>query len=89
MSLIKLAPGLTDIRGGFGGVYFTRDKFGLHCSSKPRRVHQRTEHQNRKRNAFSQARAFSTDNRTVSYNIFRAYLGLEMKDLPSNYPPVK
>lgn len=82
MALITVGNGVTDIRGGLGGVYFTRDKGGLHCSAKPRRVHQRTEHQDRKRKAFSRARAFSKDNRTVSYNIFRAYWGLDMKEPP-------
>jgi len=89
MAIVKCGGGITDIRGGFGGVYFTRDKSGLHCSPKPRRVHQRTEHQNRKRKAFSRARAFSTNNRTVSYNIYRAYLGLPMKEPPIDFPQVK
>lgn len=89
MALIHVGNGIVDIRGGFGGVYFTRDKAGLHCTAKPRRVRQRTEHQDRKRKAFSRARAFSKVNRTVSYNIFRAYADLEMKDPPANYPVVK
>lgn len=89
MTLIRVGQGVTDIRGGFGGVYFTRDKSGLHCSSKPRRVQGRTAHQDRKRKAFARARAFSKVNRTVSYNIFRAYADLPMKEAPSNYPPVK
>lgn len=89
MSLIKVGQGVTDIRGGFGGVYFTRDKTGLHCTAKPRRVHQRTEHQDRKRKAFARARAFSKVNRTVSYNIFRAYLDLPMKAPPANYPEMR
>ncbi len=82
MALIRLGNGITDIRGGLGGVYFSRDKYGLHCLAKPRRVHQRTEHQDRKRKAFTLARSFSHDNRTVSYNIFRAYIGLPMKEPP-------
>lgn len=83
MSLIKLGQGVIDIRGGFGGVYFSRDRSGLHCLAKPRRVHQRTEHQDRKRKAFIQARAFSHDNDTVAYNIYRAYIGLPMQELPT------
>jgi len=89
MTLIRVGNGVTDIRGGFGGVYFSRDKYGLHCVAKPRRVHQRTPHQDRKRNAFARARAFSTNNRTVSYNIFRAYLDLPMKEPPTDFPEVK
>jgi len=89
MCLIKTGGGVTDVRGGFGGVYFSRDKYGLHCLPKPRRVYQRTTHQDRKRKAFSRARAFSKINRTVSYNIFRAYLDLTMKEPPANYPEVK
>lgn len=82
MTLIRVGQGITDIRGGLGGVYFSRDRSGLHCLAKPRRVRQRTEHQDRKRKAFSKARAYSTNNRIVSYNILRAYAGLEMKDPP-------
>lgn len=85
MALIRVGNGVTDIRGSFGGVYFTRDKFGLHCLPKPRRVHQRTEHQDRKRKAFSKARAFSTNNHEVGYNILRAYAGLDMKALPVKF----
>lgn len=84
MSLILVGNGVTDIRGGFGGVYFSRDKSGLHCLAKPRRVRQRSEHQDRKRKAFSRARAFSHDNDTVAYNIYRAYIGLPMQELPSH-----
>lgn len=79
MALVKTGNGIVDIRGGFGGVYFSRDKSGLHCLAIPRRVHQRTPHQDRKRKAFTRARAFSHVNRIVSYNILRAYAGLEMK----------
>lgn len=87
MALIKTGGGVTDIRGGFGGVYFSRDKSGLHCLAKPRRVHQRTEHQDRKRKAFSRARAYSTNNRSVSWNILRAYWGLPMSEPPFWYRP--
>lgn len=87
MALIRCGQGVTDIRGGLGGVYFSRDKFGLHILPKPRRVHQRTEHQDRKRNAFAKARSFSQDNRTVSWNILRAYWGLPMSEPPAYYRP--
>lgn len=86
VALIKTSGGATDIRGGFGGVYFTRDKSGLHSTAKPRRVYQRTVHQDRKRKAFSRARSYSKVNRVVSYNIFRAYLDLPMADPPIDYP---
>ncbi len=82
MALIQTGDGVTDIRGGFGGVYFSRDKSGLHMQAKPRHVYQRTPHQDRKRKAFSQARAFSKDNRTVGYNILRAYAGLKPTEAP-------
>lgn len=85
MALIRCGQGVTDIRGGMGGVYFSRDKSGLHCLPKPRRVYQRTEHQDRKRKAFVQARNFSHNNREVAYNILRAYAGLEMTDLPVKF----
>lgn len=82
MSLIRTGGGLTDIRGGFGGVYFTRDKSGLHCTAKPRRVHQLTAAQRKQRNAFIAARAACLAeaptvipenqlNRWVSYYIYR------------------
>lgn len=87
MALIRTGGGVTDIRGGFGGVYFTRDKSGLHQTAKPRRVKQRSGAQNRQRNAFSVARAFSKVNRVVSYNIYRANLGLSPKDPPVDYYP--
>jgi len=85
MALIKTGGGVTDIRGGFGGVYFTRDKSGLHSSAKPRRVHQQTADQQTQRNAFIKARAFSKDPRTVSYNIYRALNGLLMQEPPLDY----
>lgn len=87
MALVQTGSGILDIRGGFGGVYFTRDNSGLHMTAKPRRVHQRTPHQDRKRKAFIQAREFSTNNRTVSYNILRAYWGLPMCEPPASYRP--
>lgn len=85
MTLIRIGQGVTDIRGGFGGVYFTRDKSGLHCTAKPRRVKQRTTAQNKQRSAFTRARAFSKINRTVSYNIYRALNDLSMADPPLDF----
>lgn len=85
MALVKCGDGVTDIRGGFGGTYFTRDAAGLHQSAKPRRVKQRTAAQDTQRNAFSIARAFSTINRTVSYNIYRALNGLPPAEPPIEY----
>ena len=87
MALVKTGSGVTDIRGGFGGVYFHRDKSGLHSAAKPRRVRQRSSAQNRQRNAFSAARAFSKVNRTVSYNIYRALNNLTPQDPPIDYQP--
>ncbi|MBA7611623.1 hypothetical protein ES703_18851 [subsurface metagenome] len=83
MTLVKTGGGVTDIRGPEGGVYFTRDKSGLHCSSKPRRVHQITDAQRKQRNAFIKARAACLAtaptvipknqlNRWVSYYIYLA-----------------
>ena len=85
MALIRTGQGITDIRGGMKGIYFTRDRSGLHVSAKPRRVSQRTTAQNKQRSAFSQARAFSKVNRTVSYNIYRFLNNLGAKDPPANY----
>lgn len=76
MSLIKTGQGITDIRGGFGGVYFHRDKSGLHSCSKPRTVHRRSAGQNKQRNCFTKARTYSKDERTVSYLIYRCLNGL-------------
>jgi len=36
MALIKPSAEITDISGKFGGVYFSRDKTGLHISAMPR-----------------------------------------------------
>lgn len=77
MTLIKTGSGITDIRGGFGGVYFTRDKSGLHCAAKPRRVAQGTPKQQKQRGCFSKARTYSKDERVVSYLIYRC-----LNDLP-------
>jgi len=83
MALVKCGNGITDIRGGCGGVYFTRDRSGLHVSAKPRIIQQRSPAQIKQRNAFISARQFSTDERTVSYNIYRA-----LNNLPSAEPPL-
>lgn len=83
MTLVRTGGGVTDIRGPLGGVYFTRDKSGLHCSSKPRRVHQQTVGQRKQRKTFSKARSaclaeFAKGrprnqlNRWVSYYVYRA-----------------
>ena len=85
MSLVKVGQGVTDIRGGLGGVYFSRDRSGLHVLPKPRRVKQRTPAQNTQRSAFTIARSFSKINRTVSYNIYRALNNLAPKQPPTDY----
>lgn len=77
MSLIKTGGGITDIRGGFGGVYFHRDRSGLHSCQKPRNIYRRSAAQNKQRNCFSKARAYSKDERVVSYLIYRC-----LNDLP-------
>jgi len=89
MALIKVGNGVIDIRGSLGGTYFTRDKTGLHCTAKPRRVRQRSSLQDRQRRAFAEARAFSKINRTVSYNIYRSLSNLPMAEPPLEYPPIK
>lgn len=81
MTLIKTGGGVTDIRGGFGGVYFHRDKSGLHSCAKPRTVYRRSAAQKIQRDAFSAARRYSKDNRIVSYLMY-----LHMNGLPINYP---
>lgn len=72
MTLVRTGQGVTDIRGGTGGVYFTRDKSGLHCAAKPRKIKKTSPQQRIQRNAFSKARTYSKDNRTVSYLIYLA-----------------
>ena len=96
MALVRTGQGVTDIRGGMGGVYFTRDNSGLHCSSKPRRVHQRSNAQDKQRKAFIAARTFCKNeiapdqsknwlNRCVSYNIYRSLNGLAGQVPPVDY----
>jgi len=76
MATIRLGSGITDISGGFSGVYFHRDRFGLHCCKKPRSVYRRSAAQQKQRNAFMKARTYSKDQRTLSYLIYRALNGL-------------
>ncbi len=83
MALIKLGDGITGIKGKFAGNIFSRDKSGIHIVKIQRKVHQRTDGQAIQRRAFQQARAFSTDNREVAYNIYRALNGL-----PATTPPI-
>lgn len=87
MALVKTGAGIVDIRGGFGGVYFHRDQAGLHQCSKPRNIKRRSTAQSRVRWAFSKSRAFSTDLRTLSYNMFRCMSGLEPAEPPIDYKP--
>lgn len=94
MTLCKPGQGVTDIRGGIGGVYFSRDKSGLHIARKPRVVHRRTTKQDKQRRAFTQARTYCRSqltadkpkdwlNRCVSYNIYRL-----LNDLNPQTPPI-
>lgn len=96
MATVKTGQGITDIRGGFGGTYFARDKSGLHCSAKPRRVNQGTDAQIKQRNAFIKTRAFCLAeirpifdtkwlNKCTSYNIYRALNGLACELPPADY----
>lgn len=87
MALIKTGAGIVDIRGGFGGVYFHRDTSGLHQCRKPRNIQRSSVAQGRQRRAFSKSRAYSSDLRTLSYNIFRCASGLEPKKPPIDYKP--
>jgi len=86
MALLQLGNMITDARGKVSGVYFSRDRSGLHCSVCPRVVKRRTPAQDKQRRAFTLARNFSTVNRTVSYNIYRALNNLGMKEPPLTYP---
>lgn len=76
MALVKTDNIISDIRGGLGGIYFSRDRFGLHCCAKPRVIQRRTPGQDAQRKAFSAARSFSQINRTVSYLMYRHLTGL-------------
>lgn len=96
MTLCRTGNGITDIRGGTGGVYFSRDKSGLHMSRKPRAIRRRTPAQDKQRKAFISARNFCHNqlntekpkdwlNRCVSYNIYRALNDLEPQTPPTDY----
>ncbi len=87
MALIKKSIGIESITGSCGGVTFKRDSDGSHIIAKPRRVHQRSSAQDRQRKAFSIAKNFGGDLRTVSYNIFRAAAGLDPKEPPIDFKP--
>lgn len=85
MTLIRTGQKIIEIKGSIAGNIFTRDRSGQHIRAKPKRVQQRTAKQHVQRNAFTQARAFSKVNRTVSYNIYRALNNLDMKEPPIDY----
>ncbi|MBA7649711.1 hypothetical protein ES703_57509 [subsurface metagenome] len=96
MTLVRTGQGVTDIRGGTGGVYFTRDKSGLHQSAKPRSLRRETQAQAKQRGAFIKARAYCLAvvggvypigwrEKCVSYNIYRALNFLPMADPPTDY----
>lgn len=85
MALIRVGQGIVDIRGSVGGVYFHRDKTGLHACRHPRTVQQRSSAQAAQRKAFATAREYSKVNRVVSYNIYRALNGLAPADPPIDY----
>lgn len=96
MTLCRVGNGITDIRGGTGGVYFSRDKSGLHMSRKPRTIKRRTPAQDKQRKAFAAARTYCRSqltadqpkewlNRCVSYNIYRALNDLAPKTPPTDY----
>jgi len=87
MALCKTGQGITDIRGPIKGVYFTRDKYGLHCTAKPRRVKSFSAAQTVQKKAFIKARSFSHVNRDVSYNIYRALNDLEPQTPPIDFYP--
>lgn len=87
MALIRTGPGIIDIRGTFAGIYFSRDKTGLHIRSHPRHISMRSLDQAAQRNAFAAAQAYSTDPRFVSFNIYRALNGLPLMDPPVDYRP--
>lgn len=80
MTLVKAGDGIVDMRGQLGGVYFHRDKSGLHSSSMPRKVRRRSAAQCIQRKAFIAARTLSKDNRTVSYLMYRYMNGLPIGD---------
>ena len=78
MAIVRVGTGIIDIKGSVGGVYFSRDKSGLHCSAHPRKISRRSAAQATQRNAFIKARAFSKDPRVVSFNIYRALNNLPL-----------
>lgn len=87
MALVRCGNGLTDIRGSISGVYFHRDKSGLHCSTRPRIIYRKSLDQKVQRNAFIAARTLSTDNRTVSYLMYRYLNGLPITIVPEWMSP--
>ncbi len=87
MALTRYGSGIIEMQGSFGGQYHSRDKSGNHVSARPRIIKRRTAAQQKQRNAFAQARAYSTDHRIVSYNIYRALNNLPMQDPPPDYNP--
>lgn len=85
MATVKLGGGITDIKGTIGGVYFHRDKSGVHVCRQPRNIRRLSSAQLNQRRAFMAARAYNKDERFVSWNIYRALNGLPMSDPPPDY----
>lgn len=71
MSLIKTAQPVESITGSIAGNVFTGDSAGKHIRANPRRVRRCSSAQKKQRDAFRKARRYSTDNRTLSYYIYR------------------
>jgi len=88
MTLVKAGDGIVDIRGSLGGVYFHRDKSGLHSSSMPRKVRRRSAAQKLQRDAFVSARVYSADYRIVSFLMYRYMNGLSLAYPPTWKSPV-
>lgn len=96
MALCKTGTGIIDIKGSVGGVYFHRDRSGLHVCRQPRSIHHRSSAQDRQRKAFIQARSYCTCyltpdkpkdwlNRCVSFNIYRSLNALSLQPPPADY----
>jgi len=85
MATVKFGSGVTDMSGSLGGVYFHRDKSGVHVCRQPRKIRRLSSAQLKQRRAFIAARAYSKDDRFVSWNIYRALNNLPLSDPPADY----
>lgn len=78
MAMVKLGNGIVDIRGGIGGIVFSKDRYCLHVHAKNRVVKRRSTLQRQRRNAYRTCvnywnQSMSSDSRALWTNHARQH----------------